>query len=459
VAPTPELESLAEGGGETSDFRERIADVLVTLQGFATGDFCRTATVGPAGDEVDALAAGINILGEELQASQDELEGRVAERTEQLIRLTRSLETEVAERKRAEAALNRTNDELTRWVHQLERLNQEVAQLSELSSLFQACSTRQEAFRVLGDLGPKLFVGTDGVVFTFVPSRDVLELATSWGAATDRTQTMVRSACWALRRGRPHRASTGGLLCEHTPNGWTGETLCIPFMAQGDTLGLLQLRWTPAVGGEGSIEPIGQGYERLATGAGEHIALALANLDLRAALQRQSIREPLTGLYNRRYLDETLARELRRADRESSPVSFLMVDIDQFKAFNDRYGHGAGDAGLRQVAELLLEGVRGEDVVCRYGGEEFAVVLCGVRADDALDRAERIRSRVAETELHWHQQGLTSVTVSIGVATYPVHARSSDKLMRAADAALYQAKRTGRNRVVVSGQHEPHSSS
>lgn len=174
---------------------------------------------------------------------------------------------------------------------------------------------------------------------------------------------------------------------------------------------------------------------------------------LQATLQDQALRDGLTGLFNRRYLDETLERELARAARERTPVSVIMLDMDHFKRLNDRYGHKAGDTVLQRLAEILRDACRASDVACRYGGEEFALILPGATLPTALERAEAIRRQVAELALPPSpSQGTADnairCTVSLGVATYPEHGGNGETLIQQADRALYAAKGAGRNRAV-----------
>lgn len=172
-------------------------------------------------------------------------------------------------------------------------------------------------------------------------------------------------------------------------------------------------------------------------------------------LQQQAIRDGLTGLYNRRYLDATLAREIQRATRHQQPLAVIMLDIDHFKRVNDTYGHDAGDALLREMGTFLQARTRGEDIACRYGGEEFMLVLPGAALEDTRQRAELLRAELQMLIVQHQGQALERVTVSLGVAVFPNHGMSTDALIRAADQALYQAKRTGRDRVVVAGERTP----
>ncbi len=169
---------------------------------------------------------------------------------------------------------------------------------------------------------------------------------------------------------------------------------------------------------------------------------------LQTRLAEQAVRDPLTGLYNRRYLDETLEREVARARREGHPLSVVMLDVDHFKRLNDSYGHQAGDEVLKALGELLRDDTRAEDVACRYGGEEFLVLLPSMPLDKACERAERWRGKLEKHTFIFGNFPL-SVTASFGVSSYPHHAKTPDDLTHAADTALYSAKHNGRNRVEV----------
>jgi diguanylate cyclase (GGDEF)-like protein len=188
----------------------------------------------------------------------------------------------------------------------------------------------------------------------------------------------------------------------------------------------------------------------MARALADQIALAISNIRLRETLHRQSIRDPLTGLFNRRYLEESLQREVARAERTARPLALLMLDVDHFKRFNDSYGHEAGDAVLRALGRLLRQSVREGDIACRFGGEEFVVLLPEATLETAQERAERIRDEARRIRIHREGRYLDPVSVSFGVAIYPDHGVSAETLLAAADAALYRAKSSGRDRVMVS---------
>jgi diguanylate cyclase (GGDEF)-like protein/PAS domain S-box-containing protein len=181
-------------------------------------------------------------------------------------------------------------------------------------------------------------------------------------------------------------------------------------------------------------------------------ALVLNNAQLREALQEQSIRDPLTGLFNRRYMEETLRREVQRVTRQLHPLGIIMIDIDHFKHFNDTHGHTVGDMLLQNLGQFLQSHVRGEDVACRYGGEEFILILPNTSLETARERAEHLRQEAKRLQVQDNSHAPQGITLSLGIAIYPEHGRTMQAALRAADAALYRAKQEGRDRVVVADE-------
>jgi diguanylate cyclase (GGDEF)-like protein/PAS domain S-box-containing protein len=323
-----------------------------------------------------------------------------------------------------------------------ERKFRELSLLLELAELLQACRSVADAYEVAERMGPRLFPKLSGAVSLFLSSRNLVEKRASWGPTPPVDDSLLLFApddCWALRRGRPHHADgVYSMSCRHVAA--PGATLCTPLLAQGELLGVLHL------GGGPPLEPA---VRRTASLVAEQLSTALANLQLREVLKQQSIRDPLTGLYNRRFAEDALRRELSRAARQQAPVAVLALDLDHFKRINDTYGHEGGDRVLRKVGALLLELFRGEDVVARMGGEELLVILPGMNELGARARAEEVRLRVSALEILQDGQRIGPVTVSIGLALSPAHGTTDQELVREADAALYAAKRGGRDRVLV----------
>jgi diguanylate cyclase (GGDEF)-like protein/PAS domain S-box-containing protein len=351
---------------------------------------------------------------------------------------------DITERVKAEEALKLANTQLTNWVSELEGRNREITMLGQMSEVLQACLTLEEAYTAIPSLVQPLFPHLSGGIFLFNQSQEFMEAVATWGTTYDSTQAVFPPHdCWALRRCRTHLVSNNysRLRCKHVNQDAT-ESMCIPLMAQGKALGVLHVTTK-----KGQRLPDSQQY--LAATVAEHIALALGNLKLREKLQHQSIRDPLTGLFNRRYMEESLSKELQRVSRQQQTLSIVMLDVDYFKRFNDTYGHEAGDLVLRELGAFLQANVRGSDIACRYGGEELTLILPEATLEDAFKRAEQLTEGAKQIQLHYRQQYLDKITLSAGVASCPQNALTADALVRSADTALYAAKALGRDRVVA----------
>jgi diguanylate cyclase (GGDEF)-like protein/PAS domain S-box-containing protein len=346
--------------------------------------------------------------------------------------------------KHSELALQETNQALQDRVDDLHQRHQEMRLLGEMNDFVQSCLTVQEAYGAISNLVGPLFPHCAGHLFIINPSRNLAEIVSSWGCPVTVAPDFHPQDCWALRRGRshwvePHQAN---LRCRHSPADGMATTLCLPMQAQGETQGLFYLSTeTPTA--------LSEAKRQLARTVAEQLSLAIANLHLRETLQHQSIRDPLTGLFNRRYLEESLQQSIQRAQRHQHPIGVIMLDIDHFKSINDTYGHEAGDRALQAVGQILRDRVRGSDIACRYGGEEMTLVLPESSLAIAQARAEAIRSAIAQLQVNYQGIPLRSFTASLGVACFPNHGLTASALIRTADAALYQAKFHGRNQVVV----------
>lgn len=356
---------------------------------------------------------------------------------------------DITERKRTEAALRAANEKLAHSLEVVEQTYREISLLSELSSFLQSCESAHEAYDCLHRYGPRLFPGSGGALYLQSPGSDLLEEQLSWGELHGGEAGFGNGDCWALRRGRPHLYGETGqpLRCPHLRLAM-GESACLPLMAQGDTFGLLLVLYATPLDGTPEAR---DRRERLAVALAEQAGLALANIRLRETLRLQSIRDPLTGLYNRRFLDEALRRELARAKRQHTGHALAIVDVDHFKQFNDRHGHEAGDLVLQQVARALQTRVRESDVVCRFGGEEFVVLLAELSPEQARLRAEALLEAVRSLQLSHAGQALGRLSASLGLAFFPQHGEHPQALLEAADAALYRAKRGGRDRLEEAG--------
>jgi diguanylate cyclase (GGDEF)-like protein/PAS domain S-box-containing protein len=348
---------------------------------------------------------------------------------------------DVTERKRMDLALKATNEQMAETIAALQRRNRDAALLSELGELLQGCSEIEETHAVTAHSCEQLFAGHSGGLSLLNPSKNLLEKHSAWGPGAGGMADFGPQDCWALRLGRLHESGESGPSCKHLEASVANGSACLPMIGQGETIGLFQLL------GDG-YGPLDDDTRQLLLTVGEHIALAMANFQLRVSLRNQSIRDPLTNLFNRRYMEETLFRELSRANRNREPLGIIQIDVDHFKPFNDLHGHQAGDAVLRALGELFLGVFRDADVACRYGGEEFTVILPGSSLDATEARAHELAALVAAQDIQFRNISLEPPTLSIGVAVFPTHDRTAAGLIRVADAALYAAKHNGRNQIV-----------
>lgn len=329
----------------------------------------------------------------------------------------------------------------------LQRRTRDLDALTRMAEVLQACITEDEAYVVVARFAGEVFAEESGAVFVSGAAHGVVEARATWGGFPASEPSAFKSEeCWALRRGRPHAVgdTASGVVCEHLPRPRPGASLCVPLAAQGESLGILYLgaRGGPAGG-------LGDDKQQLAQTVAEQLGLAVANLKLRETLRNQSIRDPLTGLFNRRYMEETLDRELRRAERSQQPLCVCMLDLDHFKGLNDGFGHEAGDLLLAELGRLLRTSLRGGDVVCRYGGEEFVLILPEAGAEDGFRRVEQLREVSRQLCVTHRGRAIGAPTFSGGIAVYPTDGETVEDLLRAADGALYAAKHRGRDRLVM----------
>ncbi len=363
-------------------------------------------------------------------------------------RQAEELTREIEERKRAETGLHDANREIGASMRALETRTTELYLLREMTDLVQSSISADEAYDVVQRYLARLFPRDTGALYLVLPSPNMLEKTLAWGErAVGLTPVFAPEECWAVRRGSVHqaRASRGDALCRHTPAAEGTERVCIPLLAHGEALGILH--FCRCEGNDTSV--VEQAFLTLAETVASSLSLSIGNLRLREALREQSIRDPLTGLFNRRYLDETLPREVLRAARASATLGVIMLDIDHFKQFNDTRGHDAGDAVLSTLGRFLQKHVRGDDIACRYGGEEFTLILPGASLEIARERAEQLRVGAQSLAVRVADTQLTIITLSLGVAIWPHHGETAAAVLHAADAALYRAKQAGRNRVEI----------
>jgi len=351
---------------------------------------------------------------------------------------------DITARKKTEAQLKEAKEKLEAWVGELEQRTREMVLLNEMGDILRACLTTEEAYGAIVRVAQQIFPAKVGALYVISSSRDSVEAAAVWGDPELAEESFAPAECWALRRGRIHwvEHAGSGLVCRHVHHPAPAGYMCIPMMAQSEALGMLHLMQPDDV-------QMTESKQRLAVTMSEHIAMALSNLRLHETLRSQSIRDPLTGLFNRRFMEESLELELRRAARNQRPLGMIMIDLDHFKYFNDNFGHEAGDLLLKELGLLLRGNIRGEDIACRYGGEEFTLILPEGSRDVTRQRAEFFKEAIQRLDVHYRGIPLGRITASMGVAVFPDHGRSAQALVEAADKALYRSKNAGRDRVTM----------
>jgi len=378
---------------------------------------------------------------EDQKKNQQILEEQILERTMQLADINTQLQNEMIEKDYARNELDRQNENM---MAELEKRTQRATMLAKMGELLQSCVSREEVIAAALGFAPKIFPAVPGALALLDASRSVAEVTGAWSNCQLPAMVFEPLSCWALRTGHPHLVVAGDSTarCEHAA-GVKNTYLCTPVLAQGETLGIVHFQAT-----DNAPELDASEISFKTTFAGQ-VGLSIANIRLREALRTQSVRDALTGLYNRRYLEEVLAREVRRAARAGQSLGILMIDLDHFKSFNDTYGHDAGDVVLRETGASLTKSIRAEDFVCRFGGEEFVVILPTADLAASSMRAERLRMQMKELTVLHQGRSMGMLTISVGVAVFPEHGASPKELMAAADAALYEAKRNGRDQIAI----------
>jgi diguanylate cyclase (GGDEF)-like protein len=402
-------------------------------------------------DEIGSLAAAFGSMAADLKDTQDKLlsyarrlESVISERSNALAHDEANLAISVAERT---AQLNAANDELRKQAAELSKRNQEITLFSKMNDFLQTSATEAEAYSIISETVTQLFPEDSGAVLVLSASRNMLEAAAVWGPSPPGNLIFPPNECWAHRRGQVHLGIGHERWCPHVPD--DGHMyICLPLLAQGEMLGILHL--TDGRIKDSKADEAGMAEKsKLAKILADNIGLGIANLKLRESMRNLSIRDPLTGLFNRRYMEEALAQEQHRARRDETQLAVIMVDIDHFKQFNDNFGHDAGDAVLRSLGSFFKTHVRGSDIACRYGGEEFLLILSPSTTEGARQRAEKIREAALLLSVSHANQDLGPITLSLGVAIWPDHGVDPIAIVKAADVALYQAKASGRNQTVM----------
>jgi len=351
---------------------------------------------------------------------------------------------DITERKKWEGALQEANQKLEAWVQELEQRTHEMTLLSEMGDILRACMNTKEVYEVIVNVAQEIFPALGGALYVIGPHRNIVESVAEWGNTTGLELTFTPDSCWALRRGRIHWVgdTQTGLLCKHLhepiPNGY----LCVPMMAQSEAVGILHLTQPENI-------QIPEAKQKLAMAMAEHVAMALSNLKLHETLRNQSIRDQLTGLYNRSFMEESLELEIRRAVRSQQPLNIIMLALDEFQQFIEQQGIDEGDSFLHDIGVLLRSNIRKGDIACRYSGEAFVLILPQGSFEVSRQRAEILRERIHTSEVNDPNDQDQRVTASVGLADFPGNGQTGEALLRSAEAALNRARSSGGNMVVV----------
>ena len=321
--------------------------------------------------------------------------------------------------------------------------------INQLNSYLQVCRSIDETYPIVSYYSEQIFPDCSGSLYLFNDKKTLVESMALWGDKSVKSADVIDpDDCWSLRQGKEHTALDNDerLRCRHVEEGVLNY-ICEPIIAQGEMLGMLHIEFYKI--GEDK-EHYMESRKRLIKIAADNLALSLVSLKLREALQIQSIRDPMTKLYNRRHMEESLDREILKCARGKQGLGVIMSDVDHFKSFNDQYGHDAGDIVLVEFAKVLMDCFRGSDIVCRYGGEEFIIIMPEAAKEIVVKRAEELCKRVRKLELLYNGKPLPKITASFGVSYMDSIAVDKALLLKAADLALYEAKDSGRDQVIVS---------
>lgn len=394
--------------------RQPVRVITRAMTSLGGGDLDQRITERMGSREFNRLAQGYNQMAERLAVAS-------------------------TDQRRSERELKRVHEELLSSSQVLRERGEVIELLGGMAHRMQAARTEAELAQVIQAFVPRV-LPLPGALYAYNNSRNLLVPISTWGEHEGDGDAFGPDQCWALRRGQSHFVSEAGadVVCDHV--GDKGHAYhCEPLLASGEVIGVLHL--------DGVLDTESGFRINVLV---ENIASAMVNHQLQRDLKEQTIRDPLTGLFNRRYMEEALALEVARSARSGAPLCVVMCDVDHFKRFNDEFGHDAGDLVLQAVAAELGHRFRDGDIVCRYGGEEFTIIAPGTTPEALLQRIETVRQAIAGISLRHRNQALGSTSMSFGVACWrPGMDREGSAALQAADAALYRAKKEGRNRAIL----------
>jgi len=342
----------------------------------------------------------------------------------------------VADKERGNSSIYSQKEYLRKTIKKLDRQNWELSVLTDISELLQVCGSKYEVYQGLTKLLPGLFLRSKGGFFAVNCLSGYIEAIATWGDVVD-SQELVRDLGFSGHQSNHNHNSSDSQIY---PLLITSESVSISIKCRDNSLEFLSIQTK-------GNNPLTSRQQDLAYKVVHKTALALSSLKLRDKLQAQVIHDPLTHLFNRRYLHQSLSQEIKRAKRSNSPIGIAMIDIDNFREIND-FGHLVGDFVLQKLASCLRSNVRDSDIVFRYGGDEFMIILFDSFSENFHSRAEQIRQRVYQLDISYKDLSLPLMTISIGLASFPDHGKTPSSLISSADQALFAAKKQGKNLIV-----------
>ncbi len=344
--------------------------------------------------------------------------------------------TESIEAQRSLTELNRQLEEKTL---ELEAKKRELIYLSDMADMLYSCDSKDEVYQVVALTCSKLFPNMSGSIYIIANSKNYVQMNSFWGGERSSKEIFSLSDCWALRRGKFNLLSprNSGLICSHLIRPVSGTHFCVPLFAQSEVVGILHID---------ALEEISPEDQQITEIIARTLGIALNNLSIKQRLTHDSLRDGMTQLFNQSYMQSITEQRLAEAERSGQPLSIIFLDIDNFKSYNSRYGHVTANIVLQGLAKLLLKSIRSFDIPCRWGGEEFVIVMPNMTLETLRKRVEQLRLDIEQMQLKDGDQILESITASFGIAVSEPGITVKDLLNRA-NQAMLEAKRTGKNRV------------
>ncbi|MEH1942533.1 MAG: diguanylate cyclase [Nostoc sp.] len=347
---------------------------------------------------------------------------------------------DITETIEAQRSLTDLNQQLEEKARELEAKKRELIYLSDMADMLYSCESEDEVYQVVALTCSKLFPNMSGCIYIIANSKNYVQMNSIWGDEKISKEIFSQSECWALRRGKLNLLSprSSGLMCSHLIQPVIGTHLCVPFFGQGEVAGVLHIY---------ALEEISPEKQQITEIIARTLGIALNNLSIKQRLTYDNLRDGMTQLFNQNYMQTIMEQRLAEAERSGQPLSVIFLDIDNFKSYNSRYGHVTANIVLQGLAKLLLKSIRSFDIPCRWGGEEFVIVMPNMSLETLRKRVEQLRVDVQQMQLRDGDRILESITASFGIAVSESGITVKDFLNRA-NQAMLEAKRTGKNRVM-----------